>query len=196
MANKTKKISINAFEKAVKENYPQTETVEWNGLEIEIKRTLSFGEMLAFVDSVTKSCFGGEDEVYQPQAKDFAIRWQTVELYTNITLPSNPKNMYELLYGCDIVNVVTSYINKSQFNAMVAAVEDNIAYTAKANIASLEKQIDDMYGKLNSMEEQLSSIFSGIGADDLKNIIGAISNGELDEEKLVKAYIDNQQANN
>lgn len=192
MANKTKKISINAFEKAVKENYPQTETVEWNGLEIEIKRTLSFGEMLAFVDSVTKSCFGGEDEVYQPQMKDFAIRGALVELYTNLTLPSDLNKIYELLYSCDIISVIMPYINKSQFNTIVAAAEDRIAHTVKANIASLEKQIDDMYGKLNNMEEQLASIFSGIGADDLKNIIGAISNGELDEEKLVKAYMDNQ----
>ena len=40
---------------------------------------------------------------------------------------------------------------------------------------------------------QMSEMFNGVNADDIKNIMGALTDGGLDEEKLVKAYMANKQ---
>ena len=61
MANKIKKISIKDFRKAIRDNYPPIITLDWNGLQVLIKRKLNLTEMLAFVKNVTASCFS-EDE--------------------------------------------------------------------------------------------------------------------------------------
>ena len=36
---------------------------------------------------------------------------------------------------------------------------------------------------------QMEAIFSGVNAEDMKKLVGALSNFKLDEEKLVKAYM-------
>ena len=47
MAKNEKKISINSLDKIIKENYDNTITAEWYGVEVSIKKTLAFKEMLA-----------------------------------------------------------------------------------------------------------------------------------------------------
>ena len=189
MANKTKRLSINALENATKDNYPTTTTVEWNGLQVVIRRNLGFDEMRVFVDGVTKACFADDDIVFMPENKDFAIRAIGVELYTNIATPSNLNKRYELLYASDIWAVVLAHIDIEQFSEMMCAIDAKIENIANASISTINKQAADLYSAIENIQEQLSSLFGGVGADDIKNLVGAISDGGIDEEKLMRAYI-------
>lgn len=188
----SKKISVNAFEKAISENFDKTTTQEWNGLEIEVKRNLSVVEMMAFVDNVSKACFSDKDATYTPEMKDFAVRVAIIELYTNITLAQNIHKKYDVIYGSNILDTVLGCIDQTQFNAMMRAVEDKTSHLANANVEMINRQMNELYASFDNLQKKLSDLFEGIGEDDIKNIAGALANGAIDEEKIVKTFMESK----
>ena len=98
---KTKRVSINALEK-ITDEYVNEEVLEWNGLEITIKKTLSFSDMMKFVDSVAKSCFVQGSGDYAPEIFDFALRSNVLDTYANFTMPRDLEKQYAMVYyfGC------------------------------------------------------------------------------------------------
>ena len=70
---KIQKISVNAMDEIMK-RFDTVETIEWNGLQVVIKKNLSLEEMMTFANSVVKSCFDQASGAYMPEVKDFAIR--------------------------------------------------------------------------------------------------------------------------
>lgn len=195
-AKSNKKISITAFENIMKETYTPTKTVEWNGVEVTIKNTLSFKEVLAFVDSVTKSCFTADQGAYLPEIKEFAIKCCILEMYGNFAMPSNVERKYDLVYCTDAISVVLEHINRSQLKEIVDAISDKIDNLAQANIEAVHRQMNEFYASFSNLQEQLSGIFDGIGAGEISKIAGAISGGQFDEAKLVQAYIDQKNGMN
>ncbi len=188
MAN-TKKISINTFDKIMKENYIPTSTIEWDGIQIIIKRTLSFKEMLEFVDSVTNTCFTITENIYMPEAKDFAIKSNILERYANFNLPDSLGHRYELIYCTDAVDTVLREINYQQFNEILKSIDAKIENRAQANIEAINKQMNELYSAFNNLQKQLEEMFSGVKSENFNALLGAFGNGELNEDKIVEAYL-------
>lgn len=193
MADKIKKISINAFEEAVEKEYVPTSNVEWRGLTIVVMRRLSLNAMMTFVDSVVKSCFEQDSGTYIPEVKDFAMRSCIIEHYTNISLPSNIERRYELLYRSDIFDAIMEHIDQLQFNAMIRAIEDKLSHLAQSNIDAVTKQMNELYASVEKMVERLGSEFDGIDGEQISKIVNAIADGQIDERKIVKAIISERQ---
>ena len=193
MANNIKKLSVEEFKKATYDNYSPITTIEWNGINVVVRRNIDITEMIAFVENVTNTCFSTSDGTYMPELKDFAIRAVTVELYTNITMPEDLYERYNLLYSSDIWDVIMSNIDGMQYSNMLNAVKEKTKYIIDTNVMSINKNVNDAYKALDSIREQLSAVFDGIDPSDIRNLVGAISNGNIDEEKIVNAYIKNKQ---
>ena len=187
--SKTKKISINAFDKIVKETYTPTTTVEWRGQEIIVKRNLSFKEMMEFVDSVTKTCFTISTNTYMPEVKDFAVKSNILEKYANFTLPNNIEHRYELIYSSDAIETVLNYVSHQQFNEIMASIDAKINNLAQSNIEAMNKQMNELYTAFANLQSQMEGMFAGVNPDNFNALIGAFGNGGLDEEKLVDAYL-------
>ena len=197
MSNKKNtKISINTFDKILKTTYSNEEIIRWNDLDITINKTLSFKDVLSFVDSVSKSCFTDDNGTYLPEVKDFAIKCCILERYANFSLPQNIEHKYQLIYCTDAVDVVIKYINKTQLEEIISAINDKVDNIAQANIEAINRQMNELYSTFGNLEKQITEMFSGINKDDMTKLVGAISNSNLDEEKLVKAYIENKPSNN
>lgn len=186
---KTKKISINTFDKIVAENYTPTENLQWHGVDLVIKKTLTLKEVMTFVNTVVKGCFTTDDASYIPEVKDFFIKCCIVDMYTNLSLPDNSEHKYNLIYCSDIIESVLPHINEQQFNEMCQAINDKLKNLAQANIEMVHKQMNELYTSFNALQEKLSSTFSNVNSDDVVKLIGAITGGKLDEDKLVKAYV-------
>lgn len=190
MAKKTKKrITINAFEKVMKENYQPIVEVEWNGLTIEIKRTLSFAEMMGFISGVVAACYNTENGVYTPDVKNFAIKMMVMENYANFTMPSNPEKMYELIYCTDAFDAVMQYVNQVQFREICDSIDERLDYITSASIEAANKQIAEMFSSMDGIQEQLSSLFGKVSDEDIKSLVGVLVNGKFDEEEIVKAVL-------
>lgn len=191
---KIKKISINAFDKVKSEYYTPIKVVEWRGIEVTIKPTLSLVNMIEFVSQVSKGCFDINNATFMPELKDFAIKTCILEKYTNFTLPINVEHQYELLYCTDVVDMVLQHINIQQFEEMIAAIDDKVMHMAQANIESIHSQMTELYSAFDGLQKNFENLFAGINPDDLTGILKSLNNEQFTDEGIVKAYM--QQKNN
>ncbi len=190
---KIQKISVNTMDEIMK-GYENTKTVQWNGLEVVITKTLSLEEMMAFVDGVVKSCFDQATGAYLPEIKDFAIRSNVMERYANFTLPSKVEKQYDMVIRSGAVEIILEHVNASQFNELMRAIEAKLQNTADANVRAMTKRFEDLASSMDNLYSNISELFKGVNQGDIAKLANMIANhGEIDEGKIVQAYLDSKQ---
>ncbi len=191
MAKENKKISVNAFERQVKENRPDNiSSFMWGDVEVSVKRRLPFEDVLEFVDDVVKTCFTQKDLTYLPEVKSFTIKSDILTMYANFTMPSNVSYQYELIYDSNIVSEVIKYIDREQLDEILAAIDDKIDAEIQIGASALRAQVNKLITSVSDLESRFSDIFSGIGEKEMADIVGAITDGKFDADKLISAYFD------
>ena len=73
MAKGEKKVSISAVDNIIGERFLNVVSEQWYDVEVKMRRSLPFTDMLTFVNDVVQSCFQ-RDGVYTPEVLDFAIK--------------------------------------------------------------------------------------------------------------------------
>lgn len=194
MAKKIKRVSISALDEIVKQKYQPLKVVEWNGVEVTIKPTLSLQEMLRFADSVTKSCFDIVTGAYLPEAKNFAIRCNVMDTYANFSLPENNEHKYILAMCSGAFEMVMEHINMAQYHELINAINVKIDNQASANVQMMTMKFDEVVSAFEDLQEKVSSLFENITADDLKKLTDAMANNNFTDEGLVKAYMEHKKA--
>ena len=185
---KQNKVTVKALEDAVKGDMNETVTIEWHGIEIEVKKFLTLTEMMALVDSVTNACFDSGAK-FTPEIKDFVFRSLVVQLYTNLTLPSDLSKSYDILCQTDLFSTLLNTVNYEQVDNMIRAIEVKSTYLCNSNINLVNKQMADATKVFEELAKQMESITSGISQEDIVNISKALANGSVDPEKLMQAYM-------
>lgn len=189
MAKNEKKVSINSLDKVIKENFTNKASVEWHGLEVAIKHNLSFTEVLEFVNDVVMSCFQ-DDGDFVPEVMDFAIKSNILSKYANFSLPDKLEHRYEIIYNSDAVDFVCQNINMQQLREITASIDRKISYLCNTNVMNIQKQMMELVSAFEDMQQKTTDMFSNFTPDDLVKIMGAIDDGGLNEEKVVKAYLE------
>ena len=192
---KTNKIKTGEFAKVVNELYVPTIEVEWSGLSITLKKNLGFKDVLTFVNNVVHMCFEDETGEYLPEAKDFAIKSCVIDMYTNIELTENVLERYDLIYRSDIVDFILSNVDYLQFDEIRHAINVKLEHLAQANLESINKQMNEVYSAFDNLEKQMGTLFSSMSEEDMTKLLSAFTNGNFDEEKLVKAYMSSTKDN-
>lgn len=191
MANnkKSKKISITAFDKIMREENTPIEIIEWHGIDVTIRKTLSLKDALIFVDTVSKSCFDSETGEYMPEVKVFVMKCCILEMYANFSLPANVEHKYDLVYNTDAVDTVLKHINMRQLNELTDAISEKVDNMARANIENINKQMNDVYNAFDELQNHFGQILSGVNAEDVSKLVQSIAEGKIDEDKIVQAYL-------
>ena len=191
-AKKSAKVSVKEWEKATKDNFPASVTEQWFGIPITIRYTISLGEMLEFVDGVVASCFDDE-RGYIPEIWDFAFYNNILDYYTNITLPQDIGKKYELIYGSNIIEFVKEHISEQQWFDIENSICSKVRYIKESNIKGIEKEAVRLLDAFEELQKLAGNMFEGVGENDVRNLVQALSeHGTLDEEKIVKAILDNK----
>lgn len=185
---KIKKVSINAFEKVVKENFENTVTKEWFGIPITITRTISFEEVATFVAEVAENCFLSDGR-YIPEAMQPLIYCGIIRHYTNINLPSNLSYAYDLVMQSGIVEFVMSDINDSQLSDIVNAIKDRVDYSCDVKTDQFNKAIEEMSLSMSRIKDATGDIFEQLSTDDIKKVINVYGDDQAVEERIVKEYM-------
>lgn len=189
MAKKEKRISINALEKIAKEQFPESVTEQWFDIEVTIKRSLPLKEMLAFVQEVVDACFT-TDGTFVPEIMDFATKSGILTHYANFTLPDNLEKQYWLIYSTGAVDMVCQHINMVQLQEMIGGINRKIDHMCDTDIVATKAKLNDLYEAFVKMGTEVSDLFSGVNAEELQKMVGALGGTELNEEKIVSAYIE------
>lgn len=167
------------------------ETVNFNGVEIKVKKHLSMEEMLAFTDFVVNICFDSDNGEYRPEVKDYAVRAAMVKLYTNVELPEDTEIAYNVVYKTGVIKTIMQYASKSQFNAIIDAIDDKIAHRVAVNEREFEVKLEELLNSAKTAIAAISETFDGIDNDTVKMIAESLSENKIDmnslAEKVVKA---------
>ena len=163
--------------------------IDWNGINVKIKFSLSLKDSMEFVDYVTKMCFGDGGE-YTPEIRDFATKVCLVEKYTDLLLPDDASERYFILYNSDLINVLLEHINENQFEEMLHSIDIKINYIAQSNIEAVNTQLQAVYNEFENLVNQFEKLFSEVSPEDMKSLFGALTGGTIDEEKFIKSYLE------
>ena len=190
---KVKKISINAFESVVKENFENTVTKEWFGIPVTITKTISFEDVVNFVAEVADNCFL-DDGRYIPEAMHALINCGVVRHYTNINLPSSLSAAYELVMRSGIIDFVMPEINSDQYSDIIIAIRDKIEYACDTDVTEFRNSLLDMMASMTDLQDRTKELFGKISPDEVQSLLGAFGDDKAVENKVVDAYIERQKA--
>lgn len=188
MAKGEKKVSISAVDNIIDERFLNIVTEQWYDVEVKMRRSLPFTEVLAFVDDVVQSCFQ-RNGAYVPEVLDFAIKSNIISKYTNVSMPDNLEHRYAILYNSDLVDFVCQHINMQQLQEMVNSINRKLAYMCDTNTVSVQNRLNDLISAFETMQEKTEAMFGDVTPDDMTRLVGAIGDGALTEEKIVEAYM-------
>lgn len=190
MANTTKKVSIRALDKIMKENFECETTIDWYGVEVVVKRCLSVRDMADFVSFVVNICLN-EGGRYVPELEDYAIRDAVVSKYSNVTLPEGVEHRYEILYRTDIFDAVYAQIDQTQYFAMRDAIWERIRWAMNVRANDLLSQMEAMISAFDEIGAKATTLFSGVNQEDIQKMVQNIASGDLSSDGIVKAYLEN-----
>lgn len=187
-----KKIPINAFDKAVGE-IERESIVSWNGLDITVKRALPYETMLSMCAGVAGNCFD-ENGTYAPEAKEVSLRLAILALYTNLSIPLSVDKRYEMACLSGVYETIVGAINPYQYKHIVESVDERIRLRNDAAVESVVRQANDVAKAISDLrdkfDDQFSSLLGQVTTDEMASVIRGISTHEIDEEKVVKAYME------
>ncbi len=187
MANENR-IPVDAFDQTIQELAVSDAIIDWHGLEVTVKHTIGFSDMMKFVNDAAESCFS-EAGTFVPEVMDFAIKSNILSRYANVTLPEDLEHQYALIYMSDIVDAVCEHINAEQLREITTAVRQKVRYACDANVTMIQQKTKELLSAFEEIGKQAESMFSNVSQDDIQKLVGAISNGGFDEDALVKAYL-------
>lgn len=180
------RISFDTFIEGLGEYYSPTIEVQWNGINITVKKSLSVEETMQFVHNVADMCFSEEGE-YHPEIMDFAIRCEILTRYANFDLPDNVGKRYWMVYASNVVEVICAHINIEQLSQIKESIVRKITYMCDSDVTFMRSKWDDIYTVIKRLEEQFSEMFDSVSEEDVKAAISAL-NGGIDPAKVAQAY--------
>jgi len=185
------RISINAVENVVKE-YDNEVHFNWYDIDVVVNRILPLNEVRAFIDDVVNACFDNETGRYLPEVKEYAIRVNTLSKYANFAMPANDEKQYDFVYKTDAYRRVVQEVDPAQYGSIIEAIEAKIDYLCDTNAKRLEMQFEDLLSSVVEIQDKLNNVFGGVSADDIGKLVGAIGDGVINEEAIVKAVLNKQ----
>ena len=167
----------------VADEFDKAVVVDWHDYKLLVRKTITQYEMTSFVDAVVKSCFD-DDGTYMPENRDFMYRYCQILFYTNIDLPRDSEEAYELVYLLDLNNIINANAERYQLADIQSAIEEKIRYRLDTELDEMRKQVERITQVVGALNECISSV----DAEDIKNLVTAyIEKGGLDEQKIVEA---------
>lgn len=162
----------------------------WNGMNIEVKRYLGMEDMMTFVSTVYNSCFSQDTGKYRPEIKDFVIRHCILEIYANFNLPVDIIERYDIVYQTDVIPEIMKYIDQTQFNAIMIAIDSKIDDRLNANVEKFNRDIQEASDMVDNILSYIKGIFDGIDNDTVKQIAESIADMEFNTDEFITKVVE------
>ena len=167
-------------------------TIDICGKEVQVKPGLGLTETIGFVDNVASTVVDSETGDYRPELLDFAFGAMLLMYYTNIVLPEDSGEQFELVCHTDLCFEVKKNIDTEQLDSLRAAAELKVAHLVRYAENTLASQMADLLASFEQLQEMTQDVFSNIGGADLKAMVDNLSG--MDEAALAKALLNRREA--
>lgn len=88
--------------------------IEWRGLHITVKHFLPLEAIQPMLAGILELCAAGEEHMFKPELLEFSIRAHVLLWYTNIELPKDLPQQYQLVMWTDLYHTVAEYVCDDQ----------------------------------------------------------------------------------
>lgn len=165
-----------------------------DGVEVIVSPFLSIGKALSFIDNVVDSCFNTETGEYMPESKELAIGLNILTMYTNCYVPDDIESEYKLLYATDKCEKIREVIDINQFYDILDVIDASIDHRKQLLVSNASEKTNSLLTALTAVNAELGDKFKEFEDMDMQAIMkGLLSDGVIDEEKLVNAIKNTQE---
>lgn len=186
MNNKTKRVSINQFEKAIDKNNILKLILEGtDDVEFEVQKTIPLDEAISFVNEVVESCIDSDEASYVPESYDFAIRIGVINYYSNLKLPTSIDKQYDFIYRTPAYYQILENINKGQYSAIIKAIDEKITYMKDMMVSTASGKIIDLLSKFNELSDISGDLSKNVNPALVSQIYNAMNQDGILEDKLI-----------
>ena len=162
---------------------------EWYGNKIKIRPFITMSEMFDIVDTVTKVCISADNMGYAPEIKNFMLFTMIIKYYTNITLPEDVNEIYNIFVGTNLNEFVISKINANQYADISKSIDLKIKYNIGIINNKLMAQIQDIVNKMNNITTDMENAISDIDEDEMKRFLKNMEQKDITTSDIVKEII-------
>lgn len=198
-----KKMSTSAYIKLTSKNakafhpYEQSSLVfkADDGSEIlttfKVRYTIPFDSVMKFVNEVVGTCFDDETGRYLPEARDFAIKKNIIEHYTDIVLPDDVSLQYDIIYNGNIVQALAKQeaVSEAQVFEISEAIDRKIQYLQNSFSSANMLMVNQIISKMDDVASQFSKIFEGIDIGEATRVMSAISAPDQEVSDKIAAAV-------
>ena len=138
----------------------EIEELDYNGLKIEVKKYLSVSQKLELVLSVYNSCIDEDNglKVVNRNSKEIALVYFIAKYYTNINLPKDIFEAYDILIETGLYNAIknTIYDEVIRIEEMLGEVigyEDEKYYQENKFIYVIKNLLQELIDKVPTVDE-------------------------------------------
>ena len=184
------KIKVGELRDAIKSMDIKSEkAINFNGLEISIKQYIPIAEKLTLIKSIFESAIDRENglHILNGNSLDIAFRVLLVEKYTNLTLPKNIIESYDILVSSGLYDTIYENIPVTELSDINMALNNHIdaerdEYDQKNTIQYIIKDGLNKLIEKTPNETQLKELIA--------NAKEEFTNLDVDKMNFLKAAID------
>ena len=141
-----------------------------NEIKVLVRPLLDLNTFASAVESAVSSCFD-EDNKYVPWMRDVAFAHAIIAAYSNLELPSNLYDVFDLINGTDLYIQIGKAANQNQFEMLERAVDRKIQYVLDEQNSARKQELDLALATLNSVSQSLV---------ELGEVVDAMTGGNAD----------------
>ena len=139
--------------------------------DIAVKRTLDFNDAMRFVMDIVNSCSDEKTSNYSPEGFDFAARVNTLIYYAGFVVPSDIYKAYDVVYRTELFNKIYEIIDRTQFNVLIKAAKDKLAYMRDAFLSSQASKINELVSKMDAIMDDGNAVVAALNSDEMRSKI-------------------------
>lgn len=160
-----------------------------------VRPLLDLNTFASAVENTASSCFDGTGR-YISWMRDIAFMHAVVAAYTNVELPTDLHDEFELLTGTTLYEKVVDVVDEFQFMMLKKAVERRIHNTLEEQNSSREQELDRALAMLNFITQkynEIGTIFNEIMGDEMQELMEKLrdhANDVTDEVKAIREQLE------
>ena len=166
---------------------PEDVAMDICGKEVLVKPSLGLTETIGFVDSVASTVMDDETGGYRPELFDFAFDAMVLMYFTNIALPADSGEQFQLVNHTDLCFEVKKNIDTETLDSLYAAAKLKVAHLVRCAENTLVSKMADLLDAFAQLQAMTSDVFSNVGGADLKALVDTFAG--MDEAKIAKAVL-------
>ncbi len=184
----SKKVAIKDLMNALGEDLVGETDVQWNGLNIHVKKRLSVTEMLNFVNTVVSWCVDEDTGEYKPEWRVPSYNLAVIKMYTNLTLPKDFSKQYLISYCSSLICVITACVDSRQLESMGEAIDAKISYVLQCSSSAIYKQMSDVVNAFSQMQDVANEMFTEENVATVKQFMETVNDIDVSSDKALKLY--------